>query len=365
MKKHKAKSICILSTSYREYDRRMLRISAHLSTLDYVVSWISRSTNFNEELAISTRFSSGVLFYLEYNLRILQIIVNVKPEIIYAVDLDTMLAARMYQRFSGCELIFDSHEYFTEVPELKGKRIKKAIWSQLGKWAIKSDTTCITVNSSLSKILSEKYGQQFHVVRNVPPQRSLPLQHIETLGDDKKVILYLGAVNVGRGLEIACDAVKSGHLSEDYELWIVGDGDILSQLQKTYKDVNAIKFYGWVAPDQLSDILTQAWIGINMLDAVSKSYYYSLTNKYFDYIQHQLPAIHMDYPEYQALQEQYPVSKLVKEYTINGLIDGIQHYNDPSEYKKSKLACKEASLDLNWESESAKLSIIMKGLKNS
>lgn len=333
MKANKVKSICVLSTSYREYDRRMQRISTHLSSLDYVVSWISRSTDSSDNLTISTNFSSGILFYLEYNLRMVQLIVNLKPDIVYAVDLDTMLAARMYQRFSGCKLIFDSHEYFTEVPELTGKPIKKAIWSRLGKWAIKSDTTCITVNSSLSQILGEKYGQKFHILRNVPPQKLTTAGTHQIPKDDKKVILYLGAVNVGRGLEIACKAFKDKSLQKDYQLWIVGDGDILSQLQASYASVSGITFFGWVAPDQLSDILAQAWIGINMLDAVSKSYYYSLTNKYFDYIQHELPAIHMNYPEYEALQELYPTGKLVNDYSVDGFMEGIQYFNDLSEYK--------------------------------
>lgn len=337
----------------------MQRISKHLSSLDYAVTWLCRTTSdHGDNHQINTRFKSGILFYLEYNLKLMRRLMQSKPSIVYAVDLDTLLAARLYQIRHECKIVFDSHEYFSEVPELNGKPLKKKIWSAIGKWGITDETSCITVNQSLSEILSQKYDQEFHVLRNVPLK-----QHQENNPDDvvadKKIILYLGAVNEGRGLEIACQAFAEALVGPEYRLWIIGDGDILSNLKAQYGNVHSIIFHGWVKPKDLARLLNQAYLGINMLDAVSMSYYYSLTNKYFDYINHRLPALHMDYPEYQTLQASHAVAYLVSEYSVNGLLSGIKHYEDPSEYKKSKLACEKASLDFNWESESDKLTQIM------
>lgn len=358
MSNQKHHTVCILTTSYKEYDRRMQRISMHLSQIGYEVSWLSRSQDSAlVEHRVSTLFKSGIAFYLEYNFRLFRYLLKLKPSLIYAVDLDTLLSAKLYQLMTQCKVIFDSHEYFTEVPELSKKRLKKWIWSCLGRWAITDQTTCITVNASLSQILEEKYGQPFSVLRNIPSISEK--EHKINLNQDQKIILYLGAVNVGRGIELACQAIAEQRLSDVYRLWIIGDGDILNDLQAQYGDIDRIDFMGWVKPTDLSAIVSQAWLGINMLDAVSDSYYYSLTNKYFDYINHGIPAIHMDYPEYRILQSLYPVSKLVGTYTIEAFVEGVKYYENFDEYKKSKLACSQASLDFNWEKESQRLTHLM------
>ena len=327
------------------------------------MTWLSRSYEQHTD-QVKHWFGGGIAFYLEYNIRLLIRLFAVKPAVIYAVDLDTILAAKLYSWMRGLPMIYDSHEYFTEVPELSGSPIKQMIWTTLGKWAISSETHCITVNESLAKILGEKYQTTFTVVRNVPPRSILrantcnrpggPGSGENAVARDRKVIVYLGAVNVGRGIELYCQAAHDG-LLDSYDLWIIGNGDLLKDLISDYKSVSNITFHDWVKPEQLEDLLSQCWLGLNLLDAVSESYYYSLTNKYFDYCHAGLPALHSDYPEYRQLQERYPTSYLVRTYDVDGLLEGIQHYEDESEYKKSKLACKEASLDLNWENERVKL----------
>jgi len=356
---NKKSHIAILSTSYREYDRRIQRISCYLDSRGHQISWLSRSYEGHSD-QISQWFKKGISFYLEFNIRLIVRLFSVKPEVIYAVDLDTMLAAKIYSVLRRLPLVYDSHEYFTEVPELSGRPLKKAIWTAVGKWAINENTQCITVNHSLAQLLEEKYGVPFTVIRNIPPQ----VEEIHFDLDptkEKKIIVYLGAVNEGRGIELYCQAAHEGYL-DDYDLWIIGNGDLLPQLLNQYKKQKNIVFYDWVAPDQLSALLSKCWIGLNLLDAVSQSYYYSLTNKYFDYCHHGLPALHMDYPEYRQLQKLYLTSYLVPSYDLKALLKGIQHFEDPAEYKKSKLACKEASLDLNWENESQKLNEISDSL---
>ncbi len=337
----------------------MQRISSHLATIGHQVTWLSRSYEMHDD-RVTHWFKSGFGFYLEYNLRLLVRLFAVSPHVVYAVDLDTMLAAKLYSVLRRLPLIYDSHEYFTEVPELADRPIKKAIWTALGKWAINSETQCITVNQSLADILGQKYKCQFEVVRNVPPHTANQMSQVaQHLGEphresSRKIIVYLGAVNQGRGIELYCRAAQQGYL-DSYDLWIIGNGDLLPHLRAEFGELPNVKFHDWVKPDQLHSLLAQCWLGLNLLDAVSQSYYYSLTNKFFDYCHHGLPALHMDYPEYRKLQERYPTSYLLKTYDIPGLLAGITHYEDPTEYKKSKLACKEVSLDFNWEYEKVKL----------
>ena len=66
-------------------------------------------------------------------------------------------------------------------------------------------------------------------------------------------------------------------------------------------------FKGYVKPKELPKITAKASIGLNLLENKSLNYYYSLANKAFDYIQAEIPAIHMDFPEYRQLNQTYEV----------------------------------------------------------
>lgn len=343
--------VIVVSTSFQEYDRRVQRIIEAIQSFGYTTKWFARTINGPGEDAIATTFKSGVAFYVEYNLRLLMRLLKSDADILYAVDFDTLLASRVAAKLKGCELVFDAHEYFTEVPELEGKPIKKWIWNRVGKSCLNATTHAITVNHSLAQILKGKYGCDFEVIRNVPHQ--LESRSSDQNNDEERILLYQGAINIGRGIEIACQAIDQ--LPDRYELWIIGDGDILEELRAKYQVNPRITFIGWVAPEDLPGYTQEAWLGLNMLESKSMNYYYSLTNKYFDYIHSDLPAIHMAFPEYTLLQEKYPVAYLAKEYSIAEIVKGIQHFELEANYRRSAEACKAAKASLNWNQEKQQL----------
>jgi glycosyltransferase involved in cell wall biosynthesis len=350
-----------MSTSLSTYDRRVQRVVIAFEECGHLVTWLSRAESIATQALpteIVTNFKSGIAFYLEYNLRLWLKGRKVNYDVVYAVDMDTLLAGKCLAK--GGNMVYDAHEYFTEVPELLRKPLKKAIWKALGKWALRHSKCNITVNRSLQDILSREYGVPFEVIRNVPPLEAIPLPEgsIVSKPKDKKILLYQGAVNVGRGIELACDAMA--HLNKDtYELWIVGDGDILNQLRKTYGSRSSIKFYGWVEPSHLASITQQAWLGLNMLLPESQNYYYSLTNKYFDYVHANIPAIHMGFPEYTELQKSFAVAYLAKAYTVEELLRGVMYYENTENYSNSKAATYKAKAELNWDAESLRLKALL------
>ncbi|WP_205127803.1 hypothetical protein, partial [Okeania hirsuta] len=50
-----------------------------------------------------------------------------------------------------------------------------------------------------------------------------------------------------------------------------------------------VKFLGYLDPEELRRITPQAHLGLNLLENKGLSYYYSLANKTFDYLQAGLP----------------------------------------------------------------------------
>jgi glycosyltransferase involved in cell wall biosynthesis len=111
-----------------------------------------------------------------------------------------------------------------------------------------------------------------------------------------------------------------------------------------------------VPPAELPALTKQAWLGLNLLENLGLSYYYSLANKAFDYIQAGLPSVQMDFPEYRALQEEFGVFCLLKTLSPDSLTLAIQQLMEhPEQYNSLQENCLEAAKVLCWEKEEKQL----------
>jgi glycosyltransferase involved in cell wall biosynthesis len=331
-------------TSDYTYDQRMLRISKVMDEYGDVTIYHTG------KIGINTFFRKGILFYLEYNLRLLWKLLFNKFDIVYAVDTDTLLAAGVASWFKKFFFIYDSHEYFIGVPELKDKMIKKFIWKSVENWFVKRTNLCITVNGSLATILSNEFKKEFLAVQNVPF-----LSQNETKNKQKdNYFIYQGAVNEGRGLEELIAVMKE---LPKYKLLIIGDGDIKKQLEEkaSIEKTENVLFLGKKTPTELIPLTANALLGFNLLSENSQSYYYSSANKCYDYINGLIPSINMAFPEYLGILEKYPIGECIRDLDIKTITFAIEKILDPSRYDSYLIACKKAREEYNWERESKKL----------
>ncbi len=190
-------------------DQRVQKISESLSRKNYEVLLIGRklprSRTFEANEYQSRRFNlwfnKGFLFYANLNLRLLLKLLFSKVDVLYANDLDVLPANYIAARLKGVHLVYDSHEYFTEVPELISRPRIQSFWERLERWILPQLKTCITVTPKIAEVYKEKYGAEFSLVRNFPVLGSF----IEV--DKEEFIIYQGALNVGRGLEQLIEAM--------------------------------------------------------------------------------------------------------------------------------------------------------------
>ena len=120
-------------------DQRADKICNTLTELGYDVLLIGRyfkSSRFiyrnYETKRFQLWFNKGPLFYANYNLRLFIFIFWYKPDLLWSNDLDSLPCNFLYAKFKkNVKLIFDSHEYFTEVPELISNPLKKWFWKML------------------------------------------------------------------------------------------------------------------------------------------------------------------------------------------------------------------------------------------
>lgn len=292
---------------------------------------------------------SGAIFYAEYNIRLFFYLLWIPVDIYCAIDLDTILPNLVVSKLRGKIRVYDAHEYFTEVPEVIRRPSIQRIWSTIASWAIPQFQYCYTVGEALAGILSERYGPSFEVIRNVPVKTgSVNNQN----PPPPFIILYQGVLNEGRGLEYLIQAMQE---LADVELWLAGEGDLSQELRDIVDQLNLegqVKFLGYLAPTELKKITPQAHLGVNLLENKGLSYYYSLANKTFDYIQAGLPSLQMNFPEYLRLQEKYEVFYILENLSVSSLVGTVQKIkSSPDEYLKLKNNCLNASQYLNWEQE--------------
>jgi len=357
------KSFLVTVTNDLNQDQRMHRICKSLSEAGHIVTFLGRIKPTSSQLLnlpfsqkrVKCFFSKGFLFYLEYNIRIFFFAMKMKPDVIYSVDLDTILGGGMAARLLKSKQIHDAHEYFVEVPELEGRRFKKWIWNKIGKSIIPKCDLCYSVNQELADILSDKYRNEFYVVRSVPNLNDKEAQ--ERKANNPKVILYQGVLNAGRGLEEAVKAVSS--LKHDVVLKIAGEGDISEELRRLVNNLKVndkVVFLGWLSPDQLKQETLQADIGLNLLSVKSLNYKYSLANKFFDYMHAGVPSINMNFPVYKRICKEFEVGVCIEDLDQHSIQSAIiTLVESPSKIEKIKAACISAKSKYNWQNESIKM----------
>lgn len=296
-------------------------------------------------------FRKGPFFYSEYNFRLILYLLFSKSDILLSNDLDTLPANYLASKIKNNTLVYDSHEYFTEVPELIHRPRVKKIWEWLEKKMIPHVKYAFTVCNSIADIYREKYGVPFKVVRNIPVATEIPLKNEK---DDKteKLILYQGAVNMGRGLK---QAILAMHFIENAKLVIAGGGDILTELQNLVKNENLqnkVEFKGRLSIEELSKLTPQADLGLSIEEDLGLNYRFALPNKLFDYIHAQVPVLVTNLPEMTAVVNQYNVGEITTSLEPQLLAEKITDALINREKRKVWMEnLPKAAKELTWENE--------------
>lgn len=361
--------ISLFSTSYFVTDQRIQRIAMTLAEDGHSIKVYTRKhkhfvANSNSSIRlkfIRTLFKKGPLFYLTYNLKIFIKILFSRVDVIYANDLDTLLGCWMGSVLRFKPLIYDSHELFTEVPELLKRPVVKSTWHIQEVLFIKRAKSVITVSEGVSNELSRRFKVQPVVIRNLPIRKE-----IEAFREKQPTLIYQGSLNVGRGLELAIEMMN--YLT-CYRLVIVGKGDIEVKLRKQMLDSNLfdrVQFLGQLPPEKLRTITPTAWLGLSLEEDMGLSYRYALPNKLFDYIAAQVPVLVSDLPEMRKVVEDFGVGIVAQSRNPKELANQVANlFEDKKKMDSIAANLKKASEVLNWQNESPKLVEVINSLRRN
>jgi len=353
-------------------DQRVNRSCNTLGTLGFDVLLVGRRKKNSYALPprsykmfrFAMLFEKGPLFYAFFNFRLFFFLLFKKADLLLANDLDTLLPNYLVSKIKKIPLVYDSHEYFTGVPELTGRPLVQKIWKGIERAIFPKLKDIITVNQSIADLYKTEYLKELTIVRNIPETR--PLINIKTrqelnLPEHKKIMILQGSgINIQRGSEEAVEAMKS---LENACLLIVGDGDVLPLL-KTYvaehKMEDKVIFIPKQSPENLIHYTANADLGLTLDKDTNINYRFSLPNKLFDYIQAGTPVLASPLVEIEKIIREYNIGCCIESHNPKHIAEKMQFMlaDSPARenWKKNLIF---AARQLNWEEEQKKLKAVL------
>lgn len=305
-------------------------------------------------------FEKGFLFYAEFNFRLYLYLLLHKADALFSNDLDTLLPNFMTHKLKRIPLIFDSHEYFTETPELTNRPVVKKVWKSIEKIVLPKLLALITVNESIAQLFRKEYDLEVSVVRNIPirnePEVNLSKKDLD-LPENIKLILIQGAgLNIDRGVE---ELVEAMVFVKNARLLIIGDGDVLPVVKQKIIDLD-LSDKIILIPKQpfakLQQYTKHADLGVSIDKDTNLNYKYSLPNKIFDYIHAGIPMLCSPLIEIKSIIEKYEIGECIKSHDPKHIAERITTILENEELlKKYKTNTLKAAEKLNWGFEKQKL----------
>jgi len=362
---HSANRVFVSVSNDLFSDMRVDKICNTLVSMGFEVTLVGRKLPDSLELSprnyqtkrIKLIFKKGALFYAELNLRLFFYLLFKKQGVLLSNDLDTLLANYWVSKLRGSELVYDSHEYFTEVPELKEGSFSKNTWLKIERFIFPKLKSVYTVCDSIAYTYKEKYGVDVKVVRNIP-RRKEKVNYVSRaelgLPSDKHILLLQGAgINLDRGAEEMVEAMK--YLPINYLFVIVGGGDVFEKLKEiiaTNQLESKVLIKGKIPYQELVQYTHAADLGLSLDKNTNLNYEYSLPNKLFDYLHHETPVLASNLTEIRKIIEEHEVGWILKNHNPETIANQIQEiFEDMSNFEKKKRNTSAAAEKLTWENE--------------
>ena len=289
----KKKIIFVSVTNDLTYDQRVHKVCLSLIEMGFNVLLIGRILPNSKEIdraypvkRFKLLFNSGFLFYASYNIRLFVFLLFNKVDILHSNDLDTLFANWLISKIRRKKIVYDSHEYFTGVPEIQDRPLVKKIWEKIEQLIFPKLENVFTVNQSIADIYKEKYKVEVKVLRNLPLKskvKKMQTKESLKLPFNREIIILQGTgINIDRGAEELLEAVA---ISEDLFLCIVGSGDVIDLLKRRSESLDLkdkVLFTGKLNYQDMMQYTMNSSVGLSLDKDTNINYRLSLPNKIFD-----------------------------------------------------------------------------------
>lgn len=290
-----------------------------------------------------------------------------RPDVVHAHDLNTLLAGRMVQRIDGTRLVYDSHELFLERNIARKSRWRdKLIWAPIERFCIRHVDAAFSVAEGICRHLAKQYRiRKPHLLRNVQPYEP-PAPRSRLLADDlgiaheRAIVLYPGAITINRGLEAMIDSAPMLDSAVYVVMGYARNAAYMASLKARAEALGVLNkrvfFRDAVPMNEVVRYTASADLGIVPTQNVCLSYYYESSNKIFHCLMAGVPLAMSDHAEKRMIVEEHGVGVLFDETKPESIAAAVnQALADRGAYDVMRENCLNAARVLNWESEERRL----------
>lgn len=367
MKKEKIKvDFCFAFLGHPELDSRITNFYDSLTERGKKVAiigfdWFGKGKIKNREnyFLYSVKRRPSLIFYFDFIKNLRKTLAQIDAEIYVAEDIYTLPLVYKAAKKRNAKIYYDSRELYNFIGGLARKPfIQKTIAAIEKKYIAKVDLIIVTGEMD-AEFLAQHYSlpeEKFVVIRNLPKRKNItPATDLRAkIGakPNSKMLVYQGILSEGRGLEKTLEALRE---LPDTFLLVLGDGPLRDKLEASVKEKNLsgrVYFTGMISNDELLNYTAVADAGLVLIENISKSYYYALPNKLFEYISVGIPVVASPLPQMKKIAENYDVGVLANPENVNEIINAIKKlFSDADLYEQYKLNALKAAEELNWEKE--------------
>jgi len=261
-------------------------------------------------------------------------------------------------------VVYDAHEYESEKAGVSGFRKKMLFVFE--RFFIKYADQTITVGDKIA----EEYARLYSIIKpavvmNCPVlkdkeyDRSL-LRKQFSIADETILLMVQGTLTPDRGIQETLDAfIKVNR--KDMALVFMGYGSMEPVIKEYAAKQSNIYFMPSVAPEVVVNYTASADVGLAFIENASLSYYYSLPNKFFEYIHADLAIISWPLYEIKQIIEKENIGVITDDFTIESIEKVLQNLNKNKieQYKKN---VKNLKNQYNWQQQEKVLLNVYKNL---
>ncbi|MGB4292202.1 MAG: glycosyltransferase, partial [Bacteroidales bacterium] len=230
------------------FDQRVLKMAGVLERMNANITIIGRrkgdccDNNIVPYKTVRFRmlFKKGFLFYKFFNIRLFFWLLFNKYDLLVANDLDTLLPNFLISKIKRIPLVYDSHEYFTGLPELKGRGFVKSVWKFIETLCFPHLKYVITVSEGIANIYEKEYRKRPAVIKNFSPLttevKAISREQLGIKENNFVVIIQGTGINIDKGGEELIEAIAS--LTGNIFLIVAGSGDVVPFMKKKVSELN-------------------------------------------------------------------------------------------------------------------------------
>lgn len=277
-----------------------------------------------------------------------------RPDIIHCHDTMVLFIGVYCKIFFGSVLIYDAHELESDkngqnkVLSLATLFVERICWSRIDH--------LITVSDSIGDFYNTSFNPKpTIIVLNSPklqPSGAALIPHADLrlrydILADEAIFVYVGLLSSGRGiseiLSVFSSSTPPGHVV------FVGDGEFEETIKSYTVSHSNIHLHEKVVHDVVVSLLSSADVGLCLLEYSSKSDYYALPNKLFEYAFAGLPTIASNFPELQKTVNKYGLG-----FCVPPTEEGLKSIKQ-ADIKRLEPITHESLAELSWTAQAEKL----------